>query len=411
MRRVDVAIVGAGPAGSAAALCLSGHGLQVLLLDKAVFPRDKVCGEAMCPGALPFLDRFELREEVLSQGAFPFRGARLVTPDGLLAEARYPDGQVGLSLPRERLDWLLINRAAACVEVRQGVAVEAIAPAAEPGPALHGQGHLLNLKADGQTETLWARAVLSAEGRFARTLTDPEREPAPPRRIAVVATVEGVDALVDWLEFHLLDPTMQVVIGPQGKDRAAIALVLDGPDASRRASQAIKDFLGALRQAPLLKERLLHARVVKPPRGMGLGRYRPRRLVGDGWLAIGDAVGFMDPLTGEGMYRAFRTAQLASETLLAAFSQGDLRASRLRGYASAVRREFVPSACFVETVVALSRRPRLARYALRAIARDPVLATRMGMVQGALAPATGLFSLDTLARLAWAGLPRGTSLA
>jgi flavin-dependent dehydrogenase len=392
--------------------------VRVLLLDKAVFPRDKVCGEAMCPGALPYLDRFDLRHEVESHGAFPFRGARLVTPGGLVAEARYPGAHVGLSIPRERLDWLLLKRASANVDVQQGVSVEAIARAgASAGgafaaePSLLGEGHLLSLKADGQSETLWARAVLSAEGRFARMLTDPQREEPPPRRIAVVATLEGVDGLVDWLEFHLVDPTMQVVVGPQGQDRAAIALVLDGPDAGRRASLVIKDFLGALRQDPLLTARLDRARLVKPPRGMGLGRYQPRHLVGDGWLAIGDAVGFMDPLTGEGMYRAFRTAQLASETLLEAFSRGDLRASRLQGYARAVRREFVPSSRFVETVVALSRRPVLARYALRAIARDPVLATRMGTYQGALAPATGLFSLDTLARLAWAGLPRGKSLA
>jgi flavin-dependent dehydrogenase len=392
--------------------------LRVLLLDKAVFPRDKVCGEAMSPGALPYLDRFDLRQEVENQGAFPYRGARLVTPGGLVAEARYPADHVGLSIPRERLDWLLLKRAAAHVEVRQGVSVEAIARAAasdaspvDAGPSPCGEGHLLTLKADGKSETLWARAVLSAEGRFARLLTDPQREEPPPHRIAVVATLEGVDGLVDWLEFHLLEPSMQVVVGPQGRDRAAIALVLDGPDASRRASEVIKDFLGALHQDPLLTGRLARARLVKPPRGMGLGRYQPRRLVGDGWLAIGDAVGFMDPLTGEGMYRAFRTAQLAAETLLEAFAQGDLRASRLRGYVRAVRREFAPSTRFVDTVVALSRRPVLARYALRAIARDPVLAARMGTYQGALAPATGLFSLDTLARLAWAGLPRGKSLA
>jgi flavin-dependent dehydrogenase len=137
---------------------------------------------------------------------------------------------------------------------------------------------------------------------------------------------------------------------------------------------------------------------------MGLGRYQPRRLVGHAWLAVGDAVGFMDPITGEGMFRAFRTAQLASQTLLAAFAAGDLSEKRLSPYARAVRAEFTPSYRFVDTVVALSRRPQLARVALKAIARDPVLATRMGAYQGALAPAAGFYSLDTLARLAWAGL-------
>lgn len=395
MRRVDVAIVGAGPAGAATALFLSGRGLQVLLLDRAVFPRDKVCGEALSPGALPFLETFGLMAQVRNEGAFPYRGALLSTPDGLCAEATYPEDRFGLALPRERLDWLLVKHASSRVEVRQGVAVEAIAPQAD--------GHSLSLKASGKTEALWARAVVSAEGRFARTLTDTTRDSGPARRFAVVATLEGVDALGDRLEFHLLDPTMQVVVGPQARDRAAIAVVLDGPDASRRAPEAIKDFHAQLAKDPLLAPRIRHARLAKPPRGMGLGRYQPRRLVGDAWLAVGDAVGFMDPLTGEGMYRAFRSAQLASETLLAAFAAGDLRAPRLMPYARAVRREFTPSYRFVDTVVALSRRPRLARFALRAIAKDPVLATRMGSYQGALASASGFYSLDTLARLAWSG--------
>jgi flavin-dependent dehydrogenase len=397
-----VAIIGAGPAGSAAAHYLSGRGLQVLLLDRAVFPRDKVCGEAISPGALPFLESFGVLAEVRRHGAFPYRGARLSTPEGLTADARYPSAHVGLAMPRESLDWLLLQGASARVEARQGVTVEAVSPAPDAG-------HLLALKADGRHETLWARAVISAEGRFARILTESAREAGPPNRFAVVATLDGVDGLGDWLEFHLVAPTMQVVVAPQGPDRAAIAVVLDGPDASRRAPEAIKDFLAVLRRDPLLVTRIQDARLLKPPRGMGLGKYQPRRLVGDGWLAVGDAVGYMDPITGEGMYRAFRTAQLATETLLAAFAHGDLRASQLMPYARAVRAEFNPSYRFVDTVVALSRRPRLARFALRAIARDPLLAARMGSYQGALAPASGFYSLGTLARFAWAGLqsPRG----
>ena len=397
MRRVDVAIVGAGPAGTATALFLSGRGLQVLLLDRAVFPRDKVCGEAISPGALPFLEAFGLMPELQKAGAFPYRGALLVTPDGFSAEATYPDNRFGLALPRERFDWLLVNQASTQVEVRQGVSVEAIAP--------QGDGHSLKLKASGEIEALWAQAVVSAEGRFARMLTEATRETGPSSRFAVVATLEGVEQLGDRLEFHLLTPAMQVVVGPQAQDRAAIALVLDGPDASRCASESIKDFQAHLARDPLLAPRIRHAHLTKPPRGMGLGRYQPQRLVGPAWLAVGDAVGFMDPITGEGMYRAFRTAQLAAETLLAAFAAGDLRASRLQPYARAVRREFTPSYRFVDTVVALSRRPRLARFALRAIARDPVLATRMASYQGALAPAAGFYSLDTLARLVWAGRP------
>lgn len=396
MRRVDVAIVGGGPAGSATAIHLGGHGLQVALLDKAQFPRDTICGEALSPGALPFLESFGLLEAVRAEGAFPFRGARLGLSDGLAAEARYPDSRYGLALPRERLDWLLINQAAQTAQLLDGVGVDAIQP--------DGPGHRLSLKTSRSRDMLWARAVVLASGRFTRLLTAPIRDPGPASRFAVVATLEGVSALSEFLELHLLEARTQVVVSAQSPQKAAIALVLDGPDAPARASAAVKDFLAALRRDPLLAGRLAQAKLCKAPRGMGLGRYRPLGLAGPGWLAVGDAVGFMDPLTGEGMYRAFRTAQLAAETLLSTWNQ-DLGPEAFKPYILAVRRELEPSVRFVDTVVALSRRPELARYAIRAIARDPVLAARIGAYQGAIASARGFFSLGTLARFVWAGRP------
>jgi len=395
VRRVDVAIVGAGPSGSASALFLSGHGLQILLVDRAVFPRDKVCGEAISPGALSFLDEFGLLAEIERQGAFPYRGVLLATADGLVAEACYPDHRYGLAFPREGLDYLLLKSAASRVEVLQGTAVEGVSP--QDG------GYRLALKGKGVTDAVWARVVISAEGRFARVLTEPSRDPGPPARFAVVSVLEGVAGLGKLLEFHLLESAMQVVISAQSPDRAAIAVVLDGPQASRRAPEAIKDFLSVLKRDPLLADRIRGARLLKPPRGMGLEGYRPAAIAGDGWLAVGDAVGNMDPITGEGMFRAFRTAQLAAETLLLAFERGDLGAARLSPYVRAVNREFLPTYRFIDMVVALSRRPKLTRFALRAIATDPVLAERMAAYQGALAPASGLFSPRTLGRLALAG--------
>lgn len=395
MRRVDVAIVGAGPAGAAVALFLAERGLDVALLDRAAFPRDKVCGEAIGPGALPVLRRLGVLDEVLRLGAWPFRGARLMTPDGLFAEAPYPGAHRGLAFPRMTLDWLLVQRASARVDLRLETSVVSVEPRAE--------GFHLRVRARGQSEeTLWAWTLVSAEGRHAR-LFPVQRASGPARRFAVVATLEGVSELSDWLELHLLEPGFQVVVSAQAPTRAVIAAVLDGADSPARAQAAIKDFLALVRRDPLMQARLRHAQLLKPPRGMALDRYRPERLSGAGWLLVGDAVGSLDPITGEGMTRAFRTAELAAQTLDQAFEGGDLSADSLAGYSRAVHAEFDPCTRFVDAVVAMGRRPRLARMALRAMARDPVLAGRMGAFQGGLSPPEGFFAPGTLGRMVWAG--------
>ena len=86
----DAVVVGAGPAGAATAILLAEQGLSVVLLDRARFPRDKICGEYLSPEGSRILDRLGVLARVEADGARPLRGMRILAPDGTLLVGDYP---------------------------------------------------------------------------------------------------------------------------------------------------------------------------------------------------------------------------------------------------------------------------------------------------------------------------------
>lgn len=99
----DVTIVGAGPAGAVAALVLARQGARVRLVDRARFPRAKLCGDTLNPGALALLDALVDTAPLRASG-LPLSGMRLSGPGGARVEGRYPEGVSGLAILRRDLD-------------------------------------------------------------------------------------------------------------------------------------------------------------------------------------------------------------------------------------------------------------------------------------------------------------------
>ena len=106
----DVLIVGAGPAGSVAAAVLARAGARVRLLDRATFPRDKLCGDTVNPGTLAVLRRLGLSKPIDDHG-LRVDGMRVTGPRGVAVEGRYPDGLHGRALVRSDMDWALLQLA------------------------------------------------------------------------------------------------------------------------------------------------------------------------------------------------------------------------------------------------------------------------------------------------------------
>src|SRR4029453_9947768 len=102
----DVVIAGAGPAGSVAATVLARAGARVALIDRARFPRHKLCGDTLNPGVLTTLRRLKLASIAEACG-LPIAGMILTGEDGATVEGRYPRGLVARAVTRTALDWAL----------------------------------------------------------------------------------------------------------------------------------------------------------------------------------------------------------------------------------------------------------------------------------------------------------------
>src|SRR6266481_1044148 len=157
--RRAVIVVGGGPAGVAAAILLRQKGHDVLLLDAARFPRDKVCGEGVSPESWRLLERLDAASAVRALRPHPLRGMALTAPDGTTFRGEYgSEREPGFAAPRERLDQALLGCAhRAGVEVREGARVTRLR---FQGTRVAG----VDLENGRGPEELGARLVVGADG-------------------------------------------------------------------------------------------------------------------------------------------------------------------------------------------------------------------------------------------------------
>jgi geranylgeranyl reductase family protein len=391
MRARGVVVVGGGPAGTATAILLRQRGHDVLLLDEARFPRDKVCGEGVSPEAWRVLDLLDARAAVRALGPHPLRGMSLVSPRGIAFHGTYrrADDDVGFAVRRDRLDATLLACArTAGVEVREGVKVSAVLRANEQVTGVAAGG-----------ERIDARLVVAADGRrsvVARGL-GLLTEHRSLRKFAVRGHWTGVEGLRESGEMHV-GLGGYCGIAPLGPRNANVAFVLD-----RRAMTAAGGDLEAFYRAtiaarwPALHERLTRATLVAPPRAIGPLALVARRAWAPGALLVGDAAGFYDPFTGEGVTLALRSAELAAQTADAALASG--RTADLEAYERARRdatRDKFRLNRLLQHVVAW---PGLADSVARRLARRPDLADQLVGIAGDFVPARSALGPGFLWRL------------
>jgi len=392
----EVVVVGGGPAGSACAAFLARAGRDVLLLDAARFPRDKVCGESVSPGAWQVLAELGAADAVRALAPRPIRGMRLRSPDGTSFAGRYPTTEVaGFGMRRLTLDATLLEVARrAGAEVREGVTVvAALAAGGAPGaerapswPAAAAVGGVLAETAQGPL-AVRARLVVAADGRHSRVARSLGLLAERPRhrRFAVRGHFEGVEGLADTGEMHV-SHAGYCGVAPLSGGLANVAIVL-APEALALAGGDLTGFfLRTLHALPELGERLARARLLAAPRAIGPLAVEARRPWAPGALLVGDAAGFYDPFTGEGVTLALRSARDAAEVALAALATPsgprDLRAYEARRHAQ-TRDKFRVN----QLLQRLIAHPALANLAARRLAARPRLADRLVGIAGDLVPA------------------------
>ena len=316
----DVLIVGAGPAGAVAAAVLARAGARVRVIDRATFPRDKLCGDTLNAGTLAILRRLELAAPI-EPLALRIEGMRVTGDRGAAVEGRYPNGLHGLSISRRELDRVLLGeaiRAGAAFE--PGIAVREAMVAEDRGRRLVTG---VTTGANGSARSLQARVVIGADGRHS-TLAfglGLAAHPVRPRRWAIGAYFEQPPGGSPFGEMHIRRGRYIGVAPLPGAVANVCVVKPSGP-----GDVQLHDAEGILRREmeadPLLRDRFRDSRMVRRP--IVLGPVATDALAGtiDGLILAGDAAGFIDPMTGDGLRFAVRGGELAALAAMRALEHG-----------------------------------------------------------------------------------------
>jgi flavin-dependent dehydrogenase len=395
--RWDAIVVGAGPAGSATAALLARGGLAVLILEKTIdgLPA-KICGEYLSPGCLPILRRLGALA-ALSEMSRPLYGMMLRTASGSVLRASYtaaaPPTETrlhGLSLSRALLDPLLLDLA-----VKSGAEVESgfqVGDVRRDGPLVEVAGRLR-----GCATCRSARVVIGADGRHsavARRLGAVRRHPWLDK-MALVAYVTGVEREDEWAEVFL-GPDRYAILNPMADGVTNVGVVVNRRDL-RRGEDPRQSLWAMATRIPGLDSRLRHARFSASPRCVGPLAHRAAVLAARGTLLVGDAAGFLDPFTGEGVYAALRSAELAAQHVLADWTSAGPAPETLAGYAREWTQEFESKFRFATHLQRAIRHPKLADWLVAGLSRRSGLSATLLRAAGDLVPPRDL-SLWRLAR-------------
>lgn len=306
----DVAIVGSGPAGAACATFCARAGLQTLLLERETFPREKVCGDCLNPSCGPILDRLEIAARVRALSRGELDRVDFVAIGGHTVSVALPPG-AEIAVKRSLFDQLLMNRAAeAGANIRQSATVTALIPP-------HSEASSWEITTD--ADVFHARVLVAADGRNSTVA----------RLLGMLPRIEKERVA---LQSHLPLPA-------GFGDRVVLQFLPEGYSGQAPIGNGELNLclVGKPSAMPALRhwaERSFGVSPDHPWRTITPLRRAPLPAAGQRLFLIGDAARVVEPFTGEGIYYALRSGELAAQAIHSLLKIAD-KADAARAYAAA----------------------------------------------------------------------------
>ncbi|MEO7963289.1 MAG: FAD-dependent monooxygenase [Gemmatimonadaceae bacterium] len=401
----EVIVVGGGPAGSSISFFLARAGVDVLVVDRAQFPRDKPCSEYLSPQASRILYEMGMLERVEAAGAAQLTGMRVHAPNGSIIHGEFAATHGfrgfrdrGLALRRTILDAMLLSRARESgARVNESVAVRSLltdgARGRVTGVVIHDGRTTRELRAplvigaDGLRSVIARRLGLARVGRW-------------PRRMALVAHYSGVEGVGNFGEMYV-DPEGYTGFADVGSGVTNVAVVVPASQARDMAGDTDGFMDRWLRRRPLLHAKVRDATRFGSVKATGPFNSRARRAWAPGAALVGDAADFFDPFTGEGIYAALRGGELLTSY---AFDVARATNSRkadvaLAAWDRCLRDEFKGKRLVERAIGIAVAFPSLLDRAARSLSARRELADLLVGVTGDFVPASEVLRPSFVARL------------
>jgi menaquinone-9 beta-reductase len=364
----DVIVVGAGPAGSAAAFYLASAGCDVTLVDKQKFPRDKVCGDFVSPVAQNELDKLGITDlpefkssNAISKASVYLDGKKLIsrTVPKVLGLPKY-----GRVVPRIILDKLLLDsackRGAVFLEEHKAVSLQTKRKGVE-----------LRVESPLGKRILKTRLLIGADGSNS-TIAKLVRGHAPSsedRIVAIRGYFEGVEGPANRADLHFNKESFPGYcwLFPTGKNRAnvGVGMVLDTMPSGNRLRELLNNLI---KDNSALGKRLRNAKLIGQIRGWPLTTYNANQpLVDNRVMLVGDAAGLVNPLNGEGIQYALLSGRWASEIAVSSCTNSDFSEKALSAYPHVVEKELGYGMSVANLIVQLIRNRSFNPFWLRSL--------------------------------------------
>ncbi|HEY6393902.1 MAG TPA: NAD(P)/FAD-dependent oxidoreductase [Candidatus Binataceae bacterium] len=347
----DLVVVGGGPAGLAVAIVAAEQGLSVVVIERRDFPPDKACGEGVLPPGVKALQRLGIADRFDHSTSYTFTGIRFIQEDGSTAESLMPSNGLG---------------------IRRTVLVEALARRAEEvGAVLRHRCSVSGFEAKSSEAVVYTtegkvfgRLVVAADGLHSslRKASGLDAAPSPRRRFALRQHYK-IRPWTDFVEVYV-DDKGEAVVTPVSDESVGINFVWEDGVIEQPKIPVLKS------RFPALLARLGNAPPISSVKGAGPMARAATRRNSDRMVLVGDAAGFVDSISGDGLSIAFNSAVILGQHLPEILKRAATRES-MQAYEREARRVYRGYWLVTNGLLMIARHPRARRTIINSLMRHP----------------------------------------